>query len=197
VLLSAAALLAQAAGVAAAKAAAAADDDVEEVEDVAVVPAAANPAQAEADARRGGWADVIGRFHNAVVHVPIGWLLMVLVLDLLALVAGRRELEAAGLWALGGTLASFVPGIATGLLREDFVAQTPDVQGLVGTHQALILAAAGVATAAFAWRLAFRRDLAGARKGAYLALIAVAAALVAVGGHWGGRVAWGRDYLPF
>ena len=158
---------------------------------------APSAAQAATDTRPGGWQDVVGRFHNAVVHVPIGWLLMVLLLDALAFALGRKELEAAGLWALGGALLSFVPAIATGLLRQGFVSQAPDVRALVETHETLIFVTAGVASMAFLWRLAFRRDLVGAKKGAYLALIGVAAVLVAVAGHWGGKVAWGADYLPF
>ena len=172
-------------------------DDVDDVEDVEAVEVAPSPAAAAIDGKRGGWQDVVGRFHNAVVHVPIGWLMMVLMLDVLAFAFRRKDLEVAGLWALGGTLVSFVPGILTGLLREDFVSQAPDVHALVDTHETLIFVTAGVAAAAFLWRLAFRRELVGARKGAYLALIAVAVVLVSIAGHWGGKVAWGVDYLPF
>jgi len=181
----------------AAPAAAPAVDDVEDVEDAAVVERAPATAVTAIDGGNGGWRDVVGRFHTAVVHLPIGWLLMVLLLDALAFGLGRNELEAAGLWALGGALLSFVPAIATGLLRQDFVSQAPGVRALVETHETLIFVTAGVASAAFLWRLAHRRDLVGAKRGAYLALIGVAAALVALAGHWGGKVAWGADYLPF
>jgi uncharacterized membrane protein len=177
---------------------AAADDPVEDVDDVEVVPpAAADPAQAAIEAERGGWQDVAGRFHNAVVHVPIGWVLMVLLLDALAFAFRRKDLETSGLWALGGALLAFAPACATGLLREDFVGQTPEVKALIETHQALIFATIGVVAAAFLWRLGFRRNLTGARKGVYLSLVAGASVLVAIAGHWGGKVAWGPDYLPF
>jgi uncharacterized membrane protein len=171
--------------------------DVEEIEDVQAVEVVQTPARAGGDAVRGGWADIAGRFHNAVVHLPIGWLLMVLLLDVLAFVLRRKELESAGLWVLGGALLSFVPGVATGLLREDFVAQTSEVQKLITTHATLIFVTAGLATAAFLWRILFGKDLSGAKKGVYLALIASAAVLVGIAGHWGGKIAWGIDYLPF
>lgn len=173
-------------------------DEVEEVDDADVeVAPAGGPATTEGGAPRGGLLDVLGRLHVAVVHLPIGWVAMVVLLDLLAFGLRRRELEPAGLWALGATLLSFVPAIATGLLREDTVSQAPAVHALIETHETLVFVAAGLTAAAFAWRWACRRDLGGVRKGAYLALVAAAAALVVAAGHWGGKVAWGPEHLPF
>ena len=172
-------------------------EEVDEVEDVEVVDVAPAASTGQPAAPRGGWKDVAGRFHPAIVHLPIGWLLMAMLLDVLAFGLRRRELEAAGTWVLGGAVLAFLPGILTGLLRKGFVSQEPAVQRLVGTHEPLILVTAGVAATAMGVRLLSGRRFAGGWKATYLLLMIAAVALVTVAGHWGGKAAWGPDYLPF
>jgi len=166
-----------------------ADEEVEEVEEVEAVAVEAPAAP--------GLPDLVGRFHVAVVHFPIAWLAITLLLDLLAFGLGRRELQTAGLWTLGAAVLSYAPGVFTGLLRQGFVSQAPTVRELVESHERLILASLAVAAAAFAWRWWHRRSLEGGRRGIYLALLAAACALVFAGAHLGGKVAWGPDHLPF
>jgi uncharacterized membrane protein len=168
-------------------------EEVVEVEDVEVEVVDAAPGAAAGP--RGGTADLLGRLHVAIVHLPIGWVLMSLLLELLAL--RRRELAPAGAWVLAGAVVSFVPGCVTGLLREGFVSPAPAVRALVQTHETLALTAAGLAIVALGLRLAFRKDLSGIRRTAYLAVLAASAATVAAAGHWGGKVAWGATNLPF
>lgn len=172
-------------------------DDVEPIEDAEVVEVEPTSSQGVPGRSQGGIEDLVSRFHHALVHVPIGGLMIVLLLDAATFLLRRRELEPSGLWALGGTLVSFVPAMATGLLREDFISRAPVVHGLVETHETLVFVTAGVAAAAFLLRLWARKDLVKAKRGAYLALVVTAGVLVALAGHWGGKVAWGPDYLPF
>lgn len=192
------------AGVPAAKAPAKADD-VEEIDDVKEV----TPPPAAADARPGEvpspWAprSFIGALHPAVVHLPIGWMVMVLLIDLGAFLLSRKEFESFGPWALGATVVSFVPGLITGLVREGTrvgqVAEGPareELVRLVATHETLILVSAGLATLALVVRLALRNRLDGAVRGVYLTLVGAATVLVAVAGHWGGKIS-GTNSLPF
>src|SRR5687768_613844 len=65
------------------KKAAAKAEEVEEVE-------AVEPAEAEGDSKaseekkEGGFFEVVGHLHPAVVHMPIGWLVLLFLLDLAA-----------------------------------------------------------------------------------------------------------------
>ncbi|HOU54599.1 MAG TPA: DUF2231 domain-containing protein [Myxococcota bacterium] len=165
------------------------EEAVEEVEEVEAVAAEPTPAP--------GWLDVVGRFHVAVVHFPIAWIAITLLLDLLAFGLGRRELGQAGLWTLGAGVLSYGPGVLTGLLRQGGISQTEAVQALVETHERLILASLAVAAVALVWRWRNRRALEGGARLLYLALLATACALVFLGAHLGGKVAWGPNHLPF
>jgi len=159
-----------------------------EVEEVEVIPDAEGSPAAP-------WG-VVGRFHVAVVHFPIAWVLLTLLLDLLAFGAGRRELADAGRWTLGLGVLSFGPAVATGLLREETMGLPEATHALVEVHETLVLAALAAATAAFLWRWRFP-TLQGHRRVIYLLLMAVACGLVAAGAHWGGKVTWGPEHLPF
>jgi hypothetical protein len=85
---------------------------VEEVE--AVVAIATGPADETA------WSawQVVGRFHPAFVHLPIGFLLLLLILELLALVRRSPGLAACGLAAHVLTALAAVPAVLSGFLRS-------------------------------------------------------------------------------
>ena len=107
---------------------------VEEIEIVDAgddVPAGPGPA---------GFWDFVGRLHHGVVHLPIGWLLLMVLLDIAAFGFNRRAAEDVGLWTLGLTVLSFVPGIVTGMLRAAHLREAPEIAVLVGQHQAIMAA---------------------------------------------------------
>lgn len=144
-----------------------------------------------------GLGDFLGRLHHGVVHLPIGWLVFILLLDIAAFGFRRSAAEDVGLWALGLTVLSFVPGIVTGMLRANHVADTGEIAVLVGQHQAMIFITFGLAVLAFGVRWMNRDRLTGPLRGAYLTLIGLAAGLMLVAGHWGGRIVFGPDFLGF
>lgn len=173
--------------------AAQADDDIEEVDDVVevkVAPVAASTGVA-------GLPDLIGRLHPAVVHFPIAWLVLLFLFDLGAFVLRKESCERCGVVVLAVAVASCLPALASGFLREDRMGATPEMDALIDVHKLLMLAVTGVAALALVLRLARRNRLAGGWKAVYLALVAVAAALVGAGGHWGGKIVYGKDFLPF
>lgn len=144
-----------------------------------------------------GFWDFVGRLHHGVVHLPIGWLLLMVLLDIAAFGFNRRAAEDVGLWTLGLTVLSFVPGIVTGMLRAAHLREAPEIAVLVGQHQAMIFITFGLAALAFGVRWLNRERLVGAVRGAYLTLIGLAAGLMLVAGHWGGRIVFGPDFLGF
>jgi uncharacterized membrane protein len=144
-----------------------------------------------------GPAELAGRMHPAMVHFPIGWITLVLLLDLLALVLGRRELEAAGLWALGLGVLAFAPAIASGLLRADSLTVSAGIYYPVELHRNLAFLVLLICLAALLTRIKGRKNLTGAVKWVYLALMVAAAGLIGFVGHLGGKMVYGENFLPF
>ena len=165
------------------------DDAVEEIEEVEVVEAEQPGAE--------GVTDVIGRFHPMVVHLPIGWLLMVFLVDIAAFALRWHRFEDFGLFALAAAVAAFLPAVATGLLLNSHLKGGPDVHAMVETHETLAWFTLAVAAVALVVRLARRGHLSGAWKGAYLVLMSTGVILLMATGHAGGKLVFGSAWLPF
>jgi uncharacterized membrane protein len=175
---------------------------IEVIEEVDVVPAGEGGPGAAAGGggageQRMSLAEVAARMHPALVHLPIAWLLLLLLLDLLGVGLGREPFRAVGPWVGVLTALSFLPAAVTGLLRQNYPPYDRIADPLLLTHRNLMLTVAGVTLAAVGLRLARRNRLGGAWRWAYLALVAGAAALVTIAGHLGGKLVFGENYLPF
>ncbi len=171
----------------------ASDDGTEEIEelesfdDFEIVEADPEP----------GVAEMAGRLHPALVHFPIGWITLVLLLDLLAFVLGRRELEAAGLWALALGVLAFVPALSTGLLRANSMTVSAGIYYPVETHRNLAFLVLFICLVALATRFRARKNFTGTVRWIYLAMMAAAAGLIGFVGHLGGKMVYGENFLPF
>jgi uncharacterized membrane protein len=175
------------------------DEGVEEVEEVEVKPLEATKAAGPGAEPRGA-ADLAGRLHPLLVHFPIAWLLLLLLLDLVTFGLRRRSWERAGRWLLLLTALSFAAAIVTGLLRAAGMPIEGPVVERLSQHRTAALVAGGLCLAAAALRgLALARGwtLAGPLKAIYLLLVVLAALGVMVGGHLGGKMVYGEEYLPF
>jgi len=177
-------------------------EEVETIEEVDVVPAGGGGAGTAAGGegageKRLGFAETAARMHPALVHLPIGWLLLLLLVDLVGVGLAREPFRAVGPWIGVLTVLAFVPAAATGLLRQSFPPYDRVADPLLVTHRTLMLAVAGVTLVAVALRLLRRNRLTGAWKWAYLVLLAGAAATITIAGHLGGKLVFGENYLPF
>ncbi|MFH2006940.1 MAG: DUF2231 domain-containing protein, partial [bacterium] len=98
------------------------DAKVEVVMNVMVAKKAEQAAQASVTAskksarRSGGLKRLLGRLHIPWVHLPIGWLILLFLIDVGALVFRREGWERWGLYALAGTVLVLVPAVITGLV---------------------------------------------------------------------------------
>ena len=166
---------------------------VEEVEVVAVVPVVKPKGSSGASGK--GLSRLIGRFHPALVHFPIAWLVLLLLVELAALLPGRESAAEWGRWLAPLTLASFLPAGAAGFLRASELATRMAAAGSADAHRNAALVAFGlvlVATALRAWR---GRELAGWARGLYLLLVVGALGTITAAGHMGGVLAHGA--MPF
>lgn len=144
-----------------------------------------------------GLPELAGRLHPALVHFPIGWITLVLLLDLLALVLGRRELEQAGLWVLALGVLAFLPAVATGLLRAGTLTVSAGIYYPVETHRNLAFLVLFICLVALATRFRARKNFTGTVRWVYLAMMAAAAGLIGFVGHLGGKMVYGENFLPF
>jgi uncharacterized membrane protein len=139
--------------------------------------------------------DLIGRLHPLAVHLPIGWLVLLLLAELWGIVRKGDFWRRATLVLLVLTAVSIVPGIVTGLIRHS-THGGDDNAALILIHRNLIFGMAGLIAAALALRL-WKKTLVGPLKLVYLTLILAATALMTAGAHLGGKAVYGPDYLPF
>ena len=160
---------------------------IQEVQEVSAVEVADSPTM----------MDLAGRLHPALVHFPIGWIVLLLLVEIIATATGREEWTRAGSLLLMGVLVSMLPAMVTGFLRASSLGGDPDVLELVTTHRNLNLASGLICLLALAIRCAWRNCLNAKRRGIYLFLLCVATLTMLLAGHFGGKMVFGKDYLPF
>lgn len=163
--------------------------EIETVDDLVVEPGAAQKELTIIEAA--------GRMHPALVHLPIAWLTLLLLVDLVGLGLRREPFRVVGIWLAGLTVLSFIPAAVTGLIRYGYPPYEGVTEGMVFVHRNLMFATAGVTTLAFVLRLARRNQLSGALRFVYLGLLFAAVTLVTIAGHIGAELVLGEDYLPF
>jgi uncharacterized membrane protein len=134
----------------------------------------------------------LGRFHPLIVHLPIGLLLLVPVLEIFGSRRGGASLRAAAGFVLSaGTLAALV-GVASGWLLaygggEAFARVSAHMKG------GLLLGIGSVIVLGFRrWWMASNRP---AWRRTYFLLLLALTALVVFTGHEGGELAYGEGYL--
>lgn len=173
------------------------DDAVEEVEDVEVV--GQTPAGGDAgDSGAGlGMTQIIGRNHPAAVHIPIGMLMALCLIELLTLIRPGLEMGKSGMVLAVATALSFLPAAVSGFLRASEVFAGGEPTPLLLEHRNLMIAAFTLFLISLGLRVAKKDQLNGAIRYVYLALLLVSLVLVGVGGHHGGQLVYGESYLPY
>lgn len=141
-----------------------------------------------------GLLDFIGRLHLLFVHLPIGWLLLLLLVDIGTFGLKLREFNRAGALILFGSFLSLVPAVITGFIRVTYVSTAANVE-LLQLHRNLSLGLIAVILLAFLERTRSRNKLEGGPKYFYLALLVAAIGLLAVGGYLGAQISFGPHIL--
>lgn len=131
------------------------------------------------------WVWFLGRFHPLLVHLPIGFLVIVVALETLARAKRFRSANASSPYILALAVPAAMVTAITGWLLStsgDYDAQ------LLLAHRVL-----GLSTAAVCALIAFCRWAEWRR--CYLASLYLGAGLLAVTSHFGGSLTHGSDYL--
>ncbi len=139
------------------------------------------------------WRPFLAPFHSVVLHLPIGFVTILIALELLAMKHPGAELRRATGLVLTLSVWSSVVTIGLGLLRGDageYDARTLDQHKLFG-----IAVGVGLVAAWAVRRLAMQREESRWLMHGYQALLAVNLAVLVVAGHLGGNLTHGSDYL--
>jgi len=152
-------------------------------------------------AARIGVSTIVARLHPAFVHFPVALLIAAAAAELLALAHRRKRdaLRAAGAWCVALAAAGCVPAIASGLLlAESHGGGDAATIELLSLHKWLGIATgiSAMLSALLLSRSTHPKWGATARK-LYVVTVVGGAMLVAIAGHFGAMLVYGRDWLPF
>lgn len=132
---------------------------------------------------------LVGRIHPIVVHLPIACLILAALAEILVLWRGALWRPTTAFLVLIGTCGS-IAAVISGLNLEG----TQD-RDLLERHE--LLAWLTLAGALIASGLLVLERWVPMRRWLLIAVLLLTAVLVAMTGHVGGQMAWGRDWLPF
>ncbi len=144
-----------------------------------------------------GVLEYLGRFHSAVVHFPIAWLILMVMVDFGTFIIGKSGWNKLGFAILIVTVASFVPALVTGFVTSGPVSPGSEIYSLMIMHRNLNLSVVILCTLAFAIRAVYRNKIAGTGKWVYLGMIFSSAIMIAISSHLGGMMVHGVDFFKF
>lgn len=152
----------------------------------------AQPAQRGASGSAAEW---LGRWHVAVLHLPIGLLLAAALAQVVLLFAkGSAWLDGATRWCLWVGAPGAVISVLTGLVHAGYAGYADET---VELHESLGITTCIVALVSLVgWEIAQRTGNRAIRLVSIVLLIA-AAALVAAAGHTGGVMVFGASFLAW
>jgi uncharacterized membrane protein len=135
---------------------------------------------------------LIGRLHPLLVHFPIGLVLIAAAVEAVAMMTNLREWRTVAVVNVrAGAMFSIAAAIAGWRLAssaEIDASSSLEWHRWVGTIAAVAVLGAALATAGADGRSRFELWV-------YRTTLFCAAALVAITGHLGGLLVWGRDFL--
>ncbi|MGJ8681536.1 c-type cytochrome domain-containing protein [Paraglaciecola sp.] len=151
------------------------------------------PSLATLDGEAGNdWAIFFGRFHIVVLHLPIGWLMIIPFLELLARKCALPELKKAIRFILLFASASAILAVVIGLTLASSDGYSGDI---VTTHMWLGITTAICTILACLFNESFQVLAKNLLQRAYFASLTTALVAVTWGGHLGGSLVQGEGYL--
>lgn len=165
-------------------------EEIESVEEIEVVEEAGA-------ARQAGLFQTIGRFHPVVLHFPIAWLVLLVLVEMVLLTGFAGELNRWASVLLVLTLLSFIPAIVSGLgMASSHTSAAAEFTEKMIMHRNINIASGLVLLVAGVVRLAIGQAAGFKARAGYCVLILAAAGLLIFGSHLGGEMVWGEGFLP-
>lgn len=152
-----------------------------------------------------------GRLHVVVLHFPVALIVAMAVAEFLGLFGRRAFFKSASLYCLIGALLTGPVAVATGwdllgdmppagkmpavwAMVRDF-SPTSNLATIAAWHRALAIATLVLVVAVAAVRLARAKSTAKWLGVVYAILVVAALAAIVFAAHFGGMVAFGKDFL--
>ena len=137
----------------------------------------------------------IEKLHLLVLHFPVALLIAAGLADGLWLWRRKGIFRDAGYFCILLGAAACIPTMVTGLMLIGTMGLTGEAADLGETHESLGMISTAAAVLAAGIRASRGNKLSGPWAYAYAAVILGCLALVGLTGHFGGMLAFGKDYL--
>jgi uncharacterized membrane protein len=137
----------------------------------------------------------IGKLHLLVLHFPLALIIVAAFADAVSLWRRQGLFKDAGYFCIVVGAITAIPAVITGLILLPTLQLTGEMADLGEMHESLGLIATCLAVGAAGVRLYRRNRLGGLWAVAYAILIVASVALISLTGHYGGMLAFGKDYL--
>ncbi len=172
----------------------AAVEEIEEIEEIEVIE---EVDAVEVEPEPAGLFQTLGRFHPVVLHFPIAWLLLLVLVEIVALTGRAGDISRWTLPLLVLTLLSFIPAIVSGLgLASTHGSAADEFIERMLLHRNLNISAGVVLLSALAVRMLTSQAAGSKARLVYFLLVLAAAGLMGFGSHLGGVMVWGEGFLP-
>ena len=177
-------------------------EEIEEIEEIKTqpqqkytfiqnTPEAVNPNKEQVSL-----VEFFGRLHPALVHFPIAWLILLLLVEMSTYVFPLIKENKIGFATLILSVMSFIPAIASGLANASHL--PPEDESLIQTmsqHRNFMFITFFVIIIALIFRMVKKNSLSGFSKWIYLILIITAATIMTFSADIGGQMVYGENYL--
>ncbi len=170
---------------------------VQAVETIEIVQVTETSEETTVESDSPGLLKTIGRMHPALVHTPIGFLIALLLLELFSFSKRPDNNDNAGVFMCGITAISTLPATLSGFLRTSEIFEGRPVSDLLNQHRILMMATGVLIAIAFSVRFAKKMRFRNPPGALYFSLLIFATLCAVYGGHLGGKLVFGENYLPF
>lgn len=139
----------------------------------------------------------IGKLHVVIVHFPIALSLSALLADIVWLAVRKDFFRMAGMYCLLLAAVAVIPTAFTGdQLLDSMQANLPgDYLSIAHTHQTLAIISLALIILAAVVRIYRQNNLQKVWLGVYYVLIVLVGVFISATGHYGGMLAFGKDFL--
>lgn len=169
-------------------------EEISEIETIEVVEV---KDASDAAGNRLSFLQIVGRNHAAAVHLPIGLLFALLLIEALHATSPKRQLHQCGFVLCIAAAISFLPAAVTGMLRANEIFAGPKAPHIFLEHRNLMLASFAALLLSLVLRIAKKNAPPGKIRFVYLGLLTTSLILAVSGAHHGGMLVYGENFLPY
>jgi uncharacterized membrane protein len=128
--------------------------------------------------------------HPLLVHFPIALIFAAIACDLIGLITRHEEFVFAGTVVTVFAAVGAGATVLSGIFAEESVEHTPEIANLIEKHETLGFIFLGIVVFLVIYRLSLRRKLYGKAGWVSLMISVAAAAVVSMGGYYGGKMVY-------